>query len=189
MRAHLCPCPEIVLCVIRCWVHESLNLWRTKWFSFGNYYVIVAALMAIIQWMSLYSHHYAHKIVTTAISIKFCRPQLSNSPLQDQDAEHPIFFFASEARRARRASLASQGEGAPVQCIGFWTSDISENMHFWHMVHRCHFCLFSPKYQRYIIKKSDPARPGPTRPDHDALCAPISRKVLKLRKIFISHQS
>ena len=43
--------------------------------------------------MSLYSHHYAHKIVTTAISIKFCRPQLSNSPLQDQDAEHPIIFL------------------------------------------------------------------------------------------------
>ena len=68
----------------------------------------------------------------------------------------------SEARRARRASLASQGEGAPVQCIGFWTSDISKNMHFRHMVHRCLFCLFSPKYQKYIIKKSDPARPDPT---------------------------
>ena len=91
-------------------------------------------------------------------------------------------IIASEARRARRASLASQGEGAPVQCIGFWTSDISENMHFRHMVHRDHFCLFSPKYQRYIIKKV-------TRPDHNALCAPISRKVLKLRKIFIWHKS
>ena len=66
-------------------------------------------------------------------------------------------------RRARRASLASQGKGAPVQCIGFWTSDISKNMHFRHMVHRCLFCLFSPKYQKYIIKKV--TRPGPTRPD------------------------
>ena len=78
---------------------------------------------------------------------------------------HTCYIIASEARRARRASLASQGKGAPVQCIGFWTSDISKNMHFRHMVHRCLFCLFSPKYQIYIIKKSDPARPDPTRPD------------------------
>ena len=74
-------------------------------------------------------------------------------------------MIASEARRARRASLVSQGKGTPVQCIGVSTSDILKNMHFRHIVHRCHFCLFSPKYQTYIIKKCDPTRPDPTRPD------------------------
>ena len=41
----------------------------------------------------------------------------------------------SEARRARRAILASRSERAPVQCMGFRTRGISKTKHFWHMVH------------------------------------------------------
>ena len=47
--------------------------------------------------------------------------------------------------------------------VGFSTRCILKTKHFWHMLHRKKKCLFSPEYQRYVIKKFDPARTGPAR--------------------------
>ena len=82
--------------------------------------------------------------------------------------------------RARRASLASQGEGAHVPVYGKTKQlNISKTKGFWDMVHKRKNCLFLPP-------NPFPSWTGPTRPDHDALWCLISRKISSVRKKIIS---
>ena len=82
----------------------------------------------------------------------------------------------SEARRARRASLASQGEGAHVPVYGKTKQlNISKTKHVWNMVHITKNTCFHPL-------NPFPRWTGPARPDHDALWTLISRVILDFRK-------
>ena len=87
------------------------------------------------------------------------------------------FAACTSLMGARRASLASHGEGAHVSVLGKTKqSNISKTKAFENMVHGSRNYFFYPR-THFVMNRPGPIRPGPVRPDHDAFWCFKSRKL------------